>query len=82
MKEIYLTQESKQEIEAKIVELEKPLNKQPAHIDTIHYKLIDAYKEILSSAIILPVEESWYDVKQSVVLENVYPQGVIIQPKQ
>jgi hypothetical protein len=88
MKGIYLTQESKQEIEAKIAELEKPLNKQPAHIDTIHYKLIDAYKEILSSVTILPVEESW---KLSVVsitpykqglLKSLYKNGVIIQPKQ
>ncbi len=59
MKGIYLTEEGKKAIEDKIAELEKPLNKQPANIDTIHYKLIDAYKEILSSATILPVEKNW-----------------------
>ena len=84
MKGIYLTEEGKQEIEAKITELEKPLNKQPAHIDTIHYKLIDAYKEILSSAIILPVENNMSYVKSYDFVDEFdieYPNGVIIQPK-
>ena len=85
MKGIYLTKEGKKAIEDKIAELEKPLNKQPANIDTIHYKLIDAYKEILSSATILPVEESWEGVSRdmSPIDEVFYPNGVvIIQPKQ
>jgi hypothetical protein len=82
MKGLYLTEEGKKVIEDKIVELEEPLNKQPANIDTIHYKLIDAYKEILSSATILPVEESWDGVFDKTFsqayIEKDYPDGVII----
>jgi len=82
MKGVYLTEEGKKVIEDKIAELEKPLNKQPANIDTIHYKLIDAYKEILSSATILPVEESWDGVFDKTFsqayIEKDYPDGVII----
>jgi hypothetical protein len=86
MKGVYLTEEGKKVIEDKIDELEKPLNKQPANIDTIHYKLIDAYKEILSSATILPVEKNWDGVFDKTFsqayIEKDYPNGVIIQPKQ
>ncbi|MEY3420925.1 MAG: hypothetical protein RIR48_1214 [Bacteroidota bacterium] len=91
MKGVYLTEEGKKVIEDKIAELEKPLNKQPANIDTIHYKLIDAYKEILSSATILSVEESWKHIghdsgvfwgTDADILLSMYPNGVIIQPKQ
>jgi hypothetical protein len=35
-------------------------------------------EQILNSAVLIPNEKSWYDVKQSAVLENVYPNGVII----
>ncbi len=81
MKGIYLTEEGKKAIEDKIAELEKPLNKQPANIDTIHYKLIDAYKEILSSATILPVEDGWYRTYgKNNWME--YPNGVIIKSKE
>jgi len=79
MKGIYLTQEAKQEIEAMIAETER---KFMSTGNDIYAGEVNVYKEILSSATILPVEESWFDVNQSVVLENVYPQGVIIQPKQ
>jgi len=86
MKGVYLSEEGKKSIENKIAELEKPLNKQPANIDTIHYKLIDAYKEILSSATILPVEKNWDGVfnktfSQHFIQED-YPNGVIIKSKQ
>ena len=90
MKGLYLTEEGKKAIEDKIAELEKPLNKQPANIDTIHYKLIDTYKELLSSATILPVEESWADFNYWTTGKDCpkdkkthYPNGVIIiQAKQ
>jgi hypothetical protein len=89
MKGLYLTQEGKQEIEAKIAELEKP----EFHWDGIYVsekaeERIEVYKEILSSATILPVEESWNQFNMSnnsLTLENKkiwYPNGVIIQPKQ
>lgn len=58
MKGIYLTPEAKAEIEAKIAELEKPIFNQPAINDCVHLHLIDAYKEILLSATILPVEKT------------------------
>jgi hypothetical protein len=44
---------------------------------------IQYLKEILSSATILPVEESWGNMPIGVnESELSYPQGVIIQPKQ
>ena len=78
MKGIYLTEEGRQEIEDKIAELEK--NKYPKlRID------LDVYKEILSSATILPVEESWttIDFKYPTYFSQMtaFPNGLIIQPK-
>jgi hypothetical protein len=63
MKGIYLTQQGKQEIEAKIAELEykKSLKSDDNNIWYFQGK-IDDLKEILSSATILPVEEDWYHV--------------------
>jgi len=87
MKGLYLTQEGKQEIEAKIAELEKP----EFHWDGIYVsekaeERIEVYKEILSSATILPVEESWQDVYDMLSINTLpnhtYRKGVIIQPKQ
>jgi hypothetical protein len=100
----YITQETKQEIEAKIAELEKDrqhwLDNTIKNIGNPNYNsLMDSInqakaeqaafllKEILSSATILPVEESWYDTNISAVqpeqkLGKAYPNGVIIQPKQ
>ena len=83
MKGLYLTQEGKQEIEAKIAELEKP----EFHWDGIYVsekaeERIEVYKEILSSATILPVEENWSNIifngEDEVNAENNYPNGVII----
>jgi hypothetical protein len=89
MKGIYLTTEAKQEIEAKIVELEKVypefLKNQLAGT-LANRTLVNVYKEILSSATILPVELKWEDVEQQsddfYRLDEHYPNGVIIQPKQ
>jgi len=87
MKGIYLTQEGKQELEAKITELDK-LKREPNTILTFneYQRIIDVYKKILESATILPVEESWNDVEFSLDfwfddLVNTYPKGVIIKPK-
>jgi len=85
MKGIYLTQESKQEIEAKIAELEdKFLLISDSLTSMENQGKVDMLKEILSSATILPVEESWYDTNISAVqpeqkLGKTYPNGVIIQ---
>ena len=79
MKGIYLTQEGKQEIEAKIA-LYEYCTLLPHQVGELKI-----YKEILSSATILPVEESWEnaDKKSDYGLSSkeFYPQGVIIQSK-
>ena len=80
MKGIYLTEEGKQEIEAKI-ELYEFCNLLSHQVGELKI-----YKEILLSATILPVEESWEDVLiETLATGNYnisYPSGVIIQPKQ
>jgi hypothetical protein len=96
MKEIYLTKEGKQEIEAKIKELDR-LKREPDAILTFneYQRIIDVYKEILQSATILPVEESFYTVENKLnfhcgktgcskdgAIFKEYQNGVIIQPKQ
>jgi hypothetical protein len=79
MKGIYLTQEGKQEIEAKVA-LYEYCTLLPHQVGELKI-----YKEILSSATILPVEESWEnaDKKSDYGLSSkeFYPQGVIIQSK-
>ncbi len=88
MKGIYLTEEAKAEIEAKIAEIETGLKTLSLTDGFKDMGMLSVYKEILSSATILPVEESWEDacwelpfyIKQQ--LENNFSTGVIIQPKQ
>lgn len=105
MNGIYLTPEGKAELEAKIAELEKytedvikiaqiasdETNK--TYLEVEFKSKIIIYKEILSSATVLPVEESWERLEENLLeglhehtkLQNVihidYPQGVIIQPR-
>lgn len=91
MKGIYLTEEGKKAIEDRIAELQEHLSTKQKDF-TNHKHLcgfldgqIDLLKEILSSATILPVEESWEGVSRdmSPIDEVFYPNGVIIiQPKQ
>jgi hypothetical protein len=82
MKGIYLTEEGKLELEDKISEIEK-VNKLAGEL--ANTALVNAYKEILSSATILPVEESWatIDFKYPTYFSQMttFPNGVIIQPK-
>jgi hypothetical protein len=87
MKGIYLTQEGKQEIEFKIVELETTRKESSSDNNDYYLGRMKELKEILSSATILPVEESWGSVKlyshsTPISLSKDYPNGVIIQPKQ
>jgi hypothetical protein len=78
MKGIYLTAEGKKEIEAKIAELEKFA----IHKGDTSPRII-MLKEILSSAIILPVEEDWNDVYDCIYsCKSNYPNGVIIKLKE
>lgn len=90
MKGIYLTEESKKEIEAKIA-LYEFCNLLPHQVGELKI-----FKEILESATILPVEDEqtyeykWferfkgsdYDTIKKSYLQQFYTNGVIIQPKQ
>lgn len=87
MKGIYLTEEGKKVIEDKIADLKYHLKINPHDLYAIGQVYI--LKQTLSSATILPVEESWEDVElyppdnesqmeKTLRLKN----GVIIQPKQ
>jgi hypothetical protein len=88
MKGVYLTEEGKKAIEDKIAELEDIIEKYKECKNWMWFDTVgqlEAYKEILSSATILPVEESWEGVSRdmSPIDEVYYPNGVvIIQPKQ
>jgi hypothetical protein len=86
MKGIYLTEQGKQEIEAKIAELElnEKIHEKNGFImgANMNHGFVDALKEILSSATILPVEESWGNIPIGVnESELSYPQGVVICKK-
>jgi hypothetical protein len=85
MKGIYLSQEGKKAIEDRIVELEKDLKEEVNPFIRIDVSAeLNTYKRILSSATILPVEESWNNCdKNNLLFRQVqYPNGVIIQSKQ
>jgi len=82
MKEIYLTEQSKKELESKIDELEKTYREYASWEEK--YGELNTLKYILLSATILPIEESWDDVPLSFWhkgAENIYPKGLIIKPK-
>ncbi len=88
MKGIYLTEQAKQEIEAKIaeliIELKSSEETDEYGIGSI-YAALGVYEKILSSATILPVEESWKDVYDMLSINTLpnhtYKNGVIIEPK-
>jgi hypothetical protein len=84
MKGIFLTQETKQEIEAKIEELKTTLD--PTSLKNAYKNIskISVYKELLQNSIILSVEESWDEIYSNnrKYGEIKYLNGVIIQPKQ
>ena len=99
MKGIYLSPEGKALIEAKIAELENQLQLVGNLFEDKEYNhnLISSElrirKEILSSATILPVEESYNNIQHFETSEHGtvirkhflmanYSNGVIIQPKQ
>ena len=84
MKGIYLTEEGKKAIEDKIAELEETYREYASWEEK--YGELQTLKEILESAIILPVEKSWENVidihDPEGACNKYYPNGVIIQPKQ
>lgn len=86
MKGIYLTEQGKAEIQAKIAELEK-YNYDDERLNGALEGDLYRLKEILSSATILPVEESWSDMQilnndNLEYVKSKFANGVIIQPKQ
>jgi hypothetical protein len=89
MKGIFLTEEGKKEIENQISELERQIKISESLDDTIRAGIETfekrVYEEILTSATILPVEESWnilFHTVDGADIKNYYPNGVIIKPKQ
>lgn len=88
MKGIYLTEEAKKEIEAKIAELEVKRDEAAEDGNEAYANncigQIFAYYEILSLAVVLPIENSWEDVNYLYdgVRKELFPNGLIIQPKQ
>jgi archaellum component FlaC len=85
----YITEKTKQEIEDKIVELETNIKQfksiMPTYDTVASNTQLFVFKEILSSATILRVEESWNNISNNTFdranNSEIYPQGVIIQPK-
>lgn len=77
MKGIYLTEESKSELEKRLEWMESLEIKSDEY-----WGKIFLLREILSTAIILPVEESWLKVAKkhgvSSILSEFYPNGVVI----
>jgi hypothetical protein len=73
---VFLTEEGKQEIEAEY----KRFSKSDQWQDQVRASFLE---KILQSATILPVEESWEYVNELYdgVRKQLYPQGIIIQPK-
>jgi hypothetical protein len=83
MKDIYLTEQGKQEIEAKIAELEKFFSDDERK-EGFKLGRLKELNKILSSATILPVETNGSYVRSHHFCDEFdveYPNGVIIQPK-
>jgi hypothetical protein len=102
MKGVYLSEDGKKAIEDRVAEIEKSkmilqraVSTDPSFGEiqrtayTKYCTEVDTYKEIISSARILPVVESWDDTipdgtpweDSLYTLSKEYPKGVIIQPK-
>jgi hypothetical protein len=87
MRGIYITEEGKREIEGKIAKLEEQLGSKEMY-QTLWYglnyeKLM--LKQILSTATILPIEDSWGNIKDMLDINTLpisYKQGVIIETKE
>lgn len=92
---IYITQQKNEEFEARISELETIRNESSSDNNDWYLGRIKELKEILSEAIVLPVEESWDgyfdatinsfiddDPNASLQTRLKYKDGVIIKPKE
>ena len=85
---IYITEQKKKELEAKIAELDKIRQSDKDDMTLEQDSKIEILKEILSEAIVLPDELSWEDIGHKIgswwiddadVLQQNYPNGVIIK---
>lgn len=80
MKGIYLTEEGKKEIEAEINQIESIYKTESSFLQG----RIVSLRDILASATILPVEESWENIKDMLDINTFpisYKKGVIIESK-
>jgi hypothetical protein len=90
MKGIYLTEDGKKAIEDKIAEFENyTYATQNIWIEGQNSGMLKILEEIVSSATILPVEESWENALTNTEVTDCiysskmnYPNGVIIKPKE
>jgi hypothetical protein len=89
---MYLTQQQKKEIESKILDLKKEIDiafdKKHDNLAWVYSGQCSVLEDIVSKAIVLPVEESWSDTsiwQHDGIREHFeaeYPIGVIIKPKE
>jgi hypothetical protein len=81
MTKIYLTEDGRKEFESKIVNIENEWRGKVGY-NMVLYQ-IETLKELLESAIVLPVKNDWDratdDVWGSGSWEQCYPNGVIIE---
>jgi hypothetical protein len=81
----YITEETKQELENKIKTLEKTKHETNFTIEWNEaVVMINLLKDVLSSSTILPVEESWKNIKDLLDINTLpitYKNGVVIQSK-
>lgn len=81
---IYITQQQKEEWESNVLKIETELRTLPLTDGLKDIGKIEVYKELLSKAIVLPVETTWghiifSDTDETVDAEKNYPNGVIIR---
>ena len=74
---IYITQQKKEEIEAKLAELQCEYSKNGGIVREIIGSAIIHFKKIISEAIVLPAQKNWdnFDIEEALFK---YPNGVII----
>ncbi len=91
----YITEETRQELEIKLVKIDFDIQAQKSFKFPVEYILGElegekrTIQQLLSSATVLPVEESWedFDKATNAMYKHFkstgveYPNGVIIEPK-
>lgn len=78
----YISQQTKEELEAEIAKLKKEIKFLTAKDAYENIGKLSVYEQILSNSIVLPVEKSWnhfYGIVDGIDTKSFYPNGVIIQ---